>query len=89
METVKNEQQSLEHELDFILAQQKELEELLKPLEKQLLEDSSDRMRDPEREHMYVYNFLFFYVHAVFCYCSVGRGNLVLINSVPHALPKS
>ncbi|XP_030025648.2 nuclear pore glycoprotein p62 isoform X2 [Manduca sexta] len=53
VETVKNEQQSLEHELDFVLAQQKELEDLLTPMEKQLLEDNVDRLRDPEREHMY------------------------------------
>ncbi|KAI5634179.1 hypothetical protein NE865_13097 [Phthorimaea operculella] len=52
VETVKNDQQSLEHELDFVLAQQKELEDLLAPMEKQLLEDSGDRMRDPEREHI-------------------------------------
>ncbi|XP_072946592.1 uncharacterized protein Nup62 [Epargyreus clarus] len=53
VQTVKNEQQSLEHELGFVLAQQKELEELLAPMEKQLLEDPGDRLRDPEREHMY------------------------------------
>ncbi|KAH9635266.1 hypothetical protein HF086_001922 [Spodoptera exigua] len=49
----KNEQQSLEHELDFVLAQQKELEDLLEPMEKQLSEETVDRLRDPEREHMY------------------------------------
>lgn len=52
VQTVKNEQQSLEHELDFVLAQQNELEGLLAPLEKQLLEEGGDRLRDPEREHM-------------------------------------
>ncbi|KAI8423602.1 hypothetical protein MSG28_012673 [Choristoneura fumiferana] len=52
VQAVKNEQQSLELELDFVLAQQKELEELLAPMEKQLLE-SGDRPRDPEREQMY------------------------------------
>ncbi|XP_048002455.1 nuclear pore glycoprotein p62 [Leguminivora glycinivorella] len=52
VQAVKNEQQSLELELDFVLAQQKELEDLLAPLEKQLLE-SGDRARDPEREQMY------------------------------------
>lgn len=49
---MKNEQQSLEHELDFVLAQQKELEDLLAPMEKQLSEETMDRLRDPEREHM-------------------------------------
>ncbi|CAH2058100.1 unnamed protein product, partial [Iphiclides podalirius] len=53
IQTVKNEQQSLEHELDFVLAQQKELEEILTPIEKQLLNETGDRLRDPEREHMY------------------------------------
>lgn len=53
VEAVKNEQQSLEHEFDFVLAQQKELEDLLSPMEKQLLEDNTERLRDPEREHMY------------------------------------
>lgn len=53
VQTVKNEQQSLEHELDFVLAQQKELEDLLAPMEKQLSEETMDRLRDPEREHMY------------------------------------
>ncbi|XP_026735535.1 nuclear pore glycoprotein p62-like isoform X2 [Trichoplusia ni] len=53
VQSVKNEQQSLEHELEFVLAQQKELEDLLAPMEKQLLEDTGDRLRDPEREHMY------------------------------------
>ncbi|CAH1641763.1 unnamed protein product [Spodoptera littoralis] len=53
VQTVKNEQQSLEHELDFVLAQQKELEDLLAPMEKQLSEENVDRLRDPEREHMY------------------------------------
>ncbi|CAG9792408.1 unnamed protein product [Diatraea saccharalis] len=52
VQSVKNEQEGLEHELDFVLAQQKELEELLAPLEKQL-HDAPDRLRDPEREHMY------------------------------------
>ncbi|KAF9423666.1 hypothetical protein HW555_000992 [Spodoptera exigua] len=53
VQSVKNEQQSLEHELDFVLAQQKELEDLLEPMEKQLSEETVDRLRDPEREHMY------------------------------------
>ncbi|XP_063897256.1 uncharacterized protein LOC126056616 isoform X2 [Helicoverpa armigera] len=53
VQSVKNEQQSLEHELDFVLAQQKELEDLLAPMEKQLSEETVDRLRDPEREHMY------------------------------------
>lgn len=53
VQNVKNEQQSLEHELDFVVAQQTELDELLKPLEKQLSECAPDKIRDPEREHMY------------------------------------
>nr|CAH7729481.1 unnamed protein product [Callosobruchus chinensis] len=35
---VKQQQRQLDQELDFILAQQKELEELLAPLEKELVE---------------------------------------------------
>jgi nuclear pore complex protein Nup62 len=50
---VKLEQQQLDNELDFILAQQRELEECLAPLEKEL---SSNGVADPEREHMYVYH---------------------------------
>ncbi|XP_075986072.1 uncharacterized protein LOC142983118 isoform X2 [Anticarsia gemmatalis] len=53
VQTVKNEQQSLEHELDFVLAQQKELEDLLTPMEKQMLDETTDRLKDPEREHLY------------------------------------
>ncbi|KPJ00529.1 Nuclear pore glycoprotein p62 [Papilio xuthus] len=52
IQSVKNEQQSLEHELDFVVAQQRELQEMLAPLERTLLADN-DRLRDPEREHMY------------------------------------
>ncbi|PSN39248.1 Nuclear pore glycoprotein p62 [Blattella germanica] len=50
VERVKLEQQQLDNELDFILAQQRELEECLTPLEKEL---SSDGVSDPEREHIY------------------------------------
>ena len=49
VERVKLEQQQLDNELDFILAQQRELEDCLVPLEKEL---SSDGVSDPEREHM-------------------------------------
>lgn len=38
IERVKQQQQQLDQELDFVLAQQKELEELITPLEKELLE---------------------------------------------------
>ncbi|KAJ9578658.1 hypothetical protein L9F63_005148 [Diploptera punctata] len=50
VERVKLEQQQLDNELDFILAQQRELEDCLAPLEKEL---SSDGVSDPEREHIY------------------------------------
>lgn len=50
VERVKLEQQHLDNELDFILAQQRELEDCLAPLEKEL---SSDGVSDPEREHIY------------------------------------
>jgi Nsp1-like C-terminal region. len=49
VERVKLEQQQLDNELDFILAQQRELEECLAPLEKEL---GSNGVADPEREHM-------------------------------------
>jgi nuclear pore complex protein Nup62 len=49
VEHVKLEQQQLDNELDFILAQQRELEESLAPLEKEL---GSSGVADPDREHM-------------------------------------
>lgn len=50
VERVKLEQQQLDNELDFILAQQRELEECLAPLEKEL---GSNGVADPEREHIF------------------------------------
>ncbi|XP_069668794.1 nuclear pore glycoprotein p62-like [Periplaneta americana] len=50
VERVKLEQQQLDNELDFILAQQRELEDCLAPLEKEL---GSNGVSDPEREHIY------------------------------------
>ncbi|XP_066995442.2 nuclear pore glycoprotein p62 [Anabrus simplex] len=50
VERVKLEQQQLDHELEFILAQQRELEDLLTPLEKELANNS---VSDPGREHTY------------------------------------
>ncbi|XP_021929444.1 nuclear pore glycoprotein p62 isoform X2 [Zootermopsis nevadensis] len=50
VERMKLEQQQLDNELDFILAQQRELEECLAPLEKEL---GSNGVADPEREHIY------------------------------------
>ncbi|XP_049787053.1 nuclear pore glycoprotein p62 isoform X2 [Schistocerca cancellata] len=52
VEQVKLEQQQLEHELDFIVAQQRELEECLVPLEKEL-ENTITTGIDPERERTY------------------------------------
>ncbi|XP_075217684.1 nucleoporin 62 isoform X2 [Lycorma delicatula] len=51
VENVKLQQQQLDYELDFILAQQRELEECLTPLEKELA--STPVNVDPQREHMY------------------------------------
>ena len=54
MERVKIDQQRLDHELDFILAQQGELEALLGPLEKsveQLPPVNYQQHANPEREH--------------------------------------
>jgi len=48
VEAVKVEQQQIDHELGFILAQQRELEDCLVPLEKEL---ASTAVLDPEREH--------------------------------------
>lgn len=36
MQEIRQQQQQLDHELDFILSQQKELEDLIEPLEKEL-----------------------------------------------------
>lgn len=38
IERVKQQQQQLDQELDFVLAQQKELEDLIVPLEKELID---------------------------------------------------
>ncbi|ESO99583.1 hypothetical protein LOTGIDRAFT_141872 [Lottia gigantea] len=56
VEKVKTDQQKLDHELDFIHSQQKELEEMLEPLEKsleQLPPISFQQHADLQREHTY------------------------------------
>ncbi|XP_008559359.1 nuclear pore glycoprotein p62 [Microplitis demolitor] len=50
VEKVKLEQQQLEHELDYVVGQQKELQDCLVPLEKELANVS---VSDPEREYTY------------------------------------
>nr|CAD7410910.1 unnamed protein product [Timema cristinae]CAD7433991.1 unnamed protein product [Timema monikensis] len=50
VERVKMEQQQLDQELDFIVAQQRDLEDCLAPLEKELADSN---ISDPEREHTY------------------------------------
>ncbi|XP_058788713.1 nuclear pore glycoprotein p62 isoform X3 [Phymastichus coffea] len=50
VERVKLEQQHLEHELDYVVGQQKELQDCLIPLEKELAQLS---VTDPEREYTY------------------------------------
>ncbi|XP_014208979.1 nuclear pore glycoprotein p62 [Copidosoma floridanum] len=50
VERVKLEQQQLEHELDYVVGQQKELQDCLVPLEKEL---STLSVTDPEREYTY------------------------------------
>ncbi|XP_033221538.1 nuclear pore glycoprotein p62-like [Belonocnema kinseyi] len=50
VERVKLEQQQLEHELDYVVGQQKELQDCLVPLEKELSQLS---VSDPEREYTY------------------------------------
>lgn len=57
VEKVKIDQQRLDHELDFILAEQKELEDMLTNLEKSVEQTptvSYPQHADLEREHMYV-----------------------------------
>lgn len=51
IERVKQQQQQLDQELDFVLAQQKELEELIRPLEKELVDIP---VTDIDRNQMYV-----------------------------------
>lgn len=54
MERVKVEQQKLDHELDFIKSQQRELDEMLVPLEKSVEEQqniSFQQHADLEREN--------------------------------------
>ncbi|KAJ8925732.1 hypothetical protein NQ315_009580 [Exocentrus adspersus] len=53
IERVKQQQQQLDQELDFVLAQQKELEELIAPLEKDLLELP---VSDIDRNQMYQFS---------------------------------
>uniref|UniRef100_A0ABM0MR93 Nuclear pore glycoprotein p62-like n=1 Tax=Saccoglossus kowalevskii TaxID=10224 RepID=A0ABM0MR93_SACKO len=56
VEKVKVDQQRLEHELDFILSQQRELEDMLKPLEESVKTQQSSvyaQHADIEREHTY------------------------------------
>lgn len=71
VEQVKLQQQQLEHELDFIVAQQRELEECLVPLETEL-ENTTTTGIDPEREQTYAhlefstYMFEFFW-HILEC----------------------
>ncbi|XP_048487321.1 nuclear pore glycoprotein p62 [Plutella xylostella] len=50
VQSVKNQQQTLEHECEFVLAQQKELQDMLAPLESCL---QATAPTDPHREHMY------------------------------------
>lgn len=50
VEAVKMEQQRLDNELEFICSQQRELEDCLVPLEKEL---AGNAVTDPEREHTY------------------------------------
>lgn len=50
VERLRLQQQQMDNELDFVVAQQKELEEVLGPLERQAAEMSANT--DPEREHL-------------------------------------
>lgn len=49
LERVKQQQQQLDQELDFVLSQQKELEDLIVPLEKEL---SDIPVHDQDRQDM-------------------------------------
>lgn len=53
IERVKQQQTQLDHELDFVLAQQRELEELIAPLEKELMEIP---VTDIDRNQMYQFS---------------------------------
>lgn len=52
IEKVKQQQQQLDHELEFVLIQQRELEECIAPLEKELKDIP---IADHDRNHTYVY----------------------------------
>lgn len=56
IEKIKTDQFSLDHELDFIVGQQNELEDMIAPLERELSQVS---IRDPEREQRYCLEMLF------------------------------
>lgn len=55
LERIKQQQQQLDHELDFVLSQQKELEDLIVPLEKELADVP---IHDHDRYSMYLYSIL-------------------------------
>lgn len=59
IEKIKQQQQQLDHELDFVLAQQKELEDCLAPLENELKDIP---IADRERNHTLV--FIVFKMHS-------------------------
>lgn len=62
VDRVKLDQQRLDHELDFIAAQQGELQELLEPLERDIQSApglSVQQHADLEREHTYALSFIF------------------------------
>lgn len=57
MNRVKKDQVRLESELDFVRAQQRELEEMLIPLEESLQQEVNNMPHDTERDHTYVIDF--------------------------------
>lgn len=63
LQSVRTEQQSLDHELDFVSGQQRELEELLVPLEREL---SNVIITDPEREQTYYYFYFLSFLNLYF-----------------------
>ena len=69
---VKNDQVRLESELDFVRAQQRELEEMLIPLEESLQLEVNNMPHDAEREHTYrllsIYNLALYFNSFIFSF---------------------
>ena len=78
---MKIDQQRLDHELDFIESQQRELEDMLQPLEKSVNElppINYQQHADIEREHTYVFTLSRFFVEILIYFQMMQYKNSVV-----------